>query len=198
MVYAKPALQDADVRSLAGIGRIKFHIAMHGEVTASQRDALPTTKLVEIRDNFKKQARNADYGAPELFTDQHKTFSSCGVGFGDYAAIGSAFQASGSTPYAVAIHAAYKHPDTQDIWVEHFVSDDKDKDVGDVASKYLQAAQKLVHAARKRPREFGSNPAIDAYRKYVSGSYYPGLAKNKEHQVGHHLCFMLDVLNGTL
>ncbi|MDB0554379.1 sce7725 family protein, partial [Ralstonia solanacearum] len=198
LLYAKPTLTDPEVSSLAANPKVKFHVTIHGEVTAAQRRLLPSAKLIEVRDNFRKQARNADYGVPELFTDHHKTYSPGCAGFGDYAALGASFQASGSTPYAVAIHAAFKHPETHDIWVEHFVSDDIEKDVGDVASKYLQAATKLVTAAKKRPREFGTNPALDVYEKHVADSYFPGLPKNKEQQVGHHLCFMLDVLSGKV
>lgn len=198
LLYSKPTLTDPEVGSLAKNPKIRFHITIHGEVTAAQQGLLPGSKLIEVRDNFRKQARNADYGGPELFTDHHKTYSAGCVGFGDYAALGAGFQASGSTPYAVAIHAAFKHPKTHDIWVEHFVSDDIEKDVGDVASKYVQAATKLVTAAKKRPREFGTNPALDVYSEHATSSYFPGLPKNKEQQIGHHFHFMLDVLDGKI
>lgn len=197
IVYASPGLSDAEINALAASPRVRFHIVLNGKMTAAQRSMLPKTKFVDIRDDFNKLDRNADYGAPELFTDRHKTFPSQGVGFGDYTSVGSLFRDGGTTPHAVAVHAIYRNKSTSDFWIEHFVSDDIDKDVGDVASKYLQAVKKLVNAAKKRPAEFGTNFVLDAYAAHVKSSEYPGLGKNKELQIGHHICLMLDVLAGS-
>lgn len=198
VLYSSSALSDAETDALAKRANVKFHVVLNGKITSAQRALLPHAKAVDIRDEFNKLDRNADYGGPELFTDRHKTFSATGIGFGDYASIGSAFQSGGSTPAAVAIHAVYKHPNTGDIWIEHFVSDDKDKGVGDVASKFVQAAKKLVTAAKKRPDEFGRNFSLAAYEQHVKASYFPGLPKNKELQIAHHMCLMLDVLTGAV
>ena len=198
IVYSSSALTDDEVKALATRANVKFHIVLNGKITAAQRLFLPKSKFVDIRDDFNKLDRNADYGGPELFTDRHKTYASSGVGFGDYAAIGSAFQTGGSTPAAVAIHAIYKNSSTGDIWIEHFVSDDKVLTVGDVASKFVQAAKKLAIATKKRPKEFGTNFALTAYDAYAKASEYPGLPKNKELQIAHHMCLMLDVLDGSV
>lgn len=197
-LYQGCGLDDAGVKKLAAIRNVAFHIGVDAKISASHRKLLPIAKYVDIKDCFTKLARNADYNGAEFYTDRHKTFAAMGCGFGDYATIGSAFQAGGSTPYAVAIHAAYKDPKTSDIWVEHFVSDDKEKDDSDVATKFIQAARKLVAAATKRKKEFGKNYSIDAYAGYVAASYFPGLPKNKQHQIEHHLCLMLDVLSGDV
>ncbi|WP_075575053.1 sce7725 family protein [Lysobacter antibioticus] len=197
-LYQGCGLDDAGVKKLAAIKTVVFHIGVDAKISASHRALLPKDKYVDIKDCFTKLVRNADYNGAEFYTDRHKTFAASGCGFGDYATIGSVFQAGGSTPYAVAIHAAYKDPKTGDIWVEHFVSDDKEKDDSDVATKFLQAAKKLTAAATKRKKEFGQNYSIDAYVAYVAGSYFPGLPKNKQHQIEHHLCLMLDVLSGDV
>lgn len=198
IVYASPGLGDSELKSLAGSARVKFHIVLNGKIPSAQRAMLPKNKFVEIQDDFNKLDRNADYSGPEFFTDRHKTFHANGVGFGDYTSVGSVFRDGGSTPHAVAMHAIYRNKSTQDIWVEHFVSDDVVKEVGDVGGKYLQAVKKLVSAAKKRPSEFGANFALDAYASHVKSSEYPGLGKNKELQIDHHICLMLDVLSGSL
>ncbi|HCY16206.1 MAG TPA: hypothetical protein DHV21_09565 [Curvibacter sp.] len=198
IIYSSSGLSDMETKALAGRSTVRFHMVLNGKITSAQRSMVPKSKYVAIQDDFNKLDRNADYGGPELFTDRHKTFSSNGVGFGDYAAIGSAFQASGSTPAAVAIHAIYKNSATKDIWIEHFVSDDKDKAIGDVASKFIQASKKLVNASKRRPNEFGRNFGLDAYEAHVKASTFPGLPKNKELQIAHHICLMLDVIDGTV
>lgn len=118
------------------------------------------------------------------------------MGFGDYAAIGSAFTPGGAQPAAVAIHAIYKHK-SGDVWIEHFVSDDTDKDVGSTEDKFLQAARKLVKATKVRPKEFGANFALDEYAALVGAHHFPGLGTNKVLQVEHHICLMLDLLSGA-
>ncbi len=137
---------------------MKFHVIVNDKITASQLAKLPKSKRVFIRDNFNKLSRNADYGAPELFSDKHKTYTGSGMGFGDFTVVGDVFQDSGSTPAAVASHAVFKHPTTGDAG-SNIVSDDIEKDVGDVVSKFLQSSRKLVAAAKKRPAEFGWNLA---------------------------------------
>lgn len=198
LIYSSPGLSDADIQALAAEPRVKFHVVVNEKITATQLAKLPKAKRVFIRDNFNKLSRNADYGAPELFTDKHKTYTGSGLGFGDFTVVGNVFQDSGSTPAAVASHAVFKHPTTGDVWLQHFVSDDIERDVGDVASKFLQSSRKLVAAAKKRPAEFGWNPGLEAFAGHVKASTYPGLGKNKEHQIVHHISAHIDLITGTL
>lgn len=197
IAYSSPALSDADIGALAGKADVRFHIVLNGKMTTAQQKLLPSGKRVDIRDYFNKLDRNSDYDGEELFTDRHRTFKASWAGFGDYASIGSAFTPGGGQPAAVAIHAVYKHK-SGDIWLEHFVSDDTDIAVGDTGSKFLQAAAKLVDAVEARPKEFGSNFALDEYAEYVANDHFPGLGTNKVLQIDHHICLMLDVLKGTL
>lgn len=197
LAYSSPSLADADITTLAAKSKVRFHIVLNGKMTASQQKFLPATKRVDIRDYFNKLERNSDYDGDELFTDRHKTFKPSWVGFGDYAAIGSAFTSGGGQPAAVAIHAIYKH-NSGDVWIEHFVSDDTDKGVGSTEDKFLQAARKLVKATKARPKEFGTNFALDEYAAHVNAHHFPGLGTNKVLQVEHHICLMLDLLSGVL
>lgn len=197
LAYSSPSLTDADLKSLTAHASIKFHIVLNEKMATAQQKLLPSDKRVDIRDYFNKLDRNSDYDGAELFMDRYKTFSPGWAGFGDYASIGSAFTPGGGQPAAVAIHAVYKHKST-DIWIEHFVSDDTDKDVGSTEDKFLQAARKLVKAAKARPKEFGTNFALDEFANHVAASHFPGLGTNKVLQLEHHICLMLDLLDGTL
>ena len=197
LAYASPSLTDADIGALAGMANVRFHVVLNGKMTATQRKLLPAKKRVDIRDYFNKQDRNSDYSGKELFTDRHKTYAPSWAGFGDYASIGSAFTPGGGQPAAVAIHAIYKHK-SNDVWLEHFVSDETDIKIGDTESKFLEAARKLVEAVKSRPKEFGTNFALDEYIQHGTDSHCPGLGRNKVLQIAHHICLMLDVLDGTL
>lgn len=197
IAYASPSLTDAQVTTLAGNADVHFHLVLNGKMSAAQQALLPSKKRVDIRDYFNRLERNADYAGEELFTDRHRTFEPKWLGFGDYAAIGSAFTPGGGPPAAVAIHAVFKHK-SGDIWIEHFVSDDTDAAVGSVEGKFLQAANKLVVAAKARPKSFGHNFALDEYAQHVATGHFPGLGKNKELQLTHHFCLMLDVLSGAV
>jgi hypothetical protein len=197
-LYANSALSDVEARAVATIARAQYHIVFQDRISRAQKSVLPKEKLVEVRDGFNKQKKNGDYSGTEFFSDQYKTFSTTAVGFGDYTTVGEEFKPGGGPPSAVAIHATFKNPKTADIWIEHFVSDDVDPAVGDVGGKFLQAAAKLSKAAKKRPAEFGDNDALDCYYQYVNAAHYPGLGKNKEHQIAHHAALVLDLISGKL
>lgn len=197
IAYSSPALSDGDIGTMSGKVAIQFHIVLNGKMTVAQQKLLPVSKRVDIRDYFNKLERNSDYHGSELFTDRYKTYKPSWIGFGDYASVGSAFTPGGGQPAAVAIHAIYKHK-SGDVWIEHFLSDDTDKDIGDTASKFLQAAAKLVKAVKSRPTEFGTNFALEEYARHVANAHFPGLGTNKVLQIEHHICLMLDLLDGTL
>jgi hypothetical protein len=198
LVYTSPDLSDAEFSELAKHSDVSFHIVIHGKMSAAHKALLPKKKLVDIRDYFNKKARNADYGGRELFTDSHKTFKSNGAGFGDYTIVGAVFDPGGGKPGAVAIHAIYKNSKNGDIWIDHFVSDDVDRDIGDAAGKYLQAAKKLVASLKARKAEFGTNAALAAHIADVQASHFPGLPKSKERQIHHHIALVHDILTGKL
>ena len=173
---------------------VLFHIVIQGRITANHLALLSTNKLVHVTDSFNKQQRNADYSGTEHFTDRHKTFAENAVGFGDYTVIGSELQTGGGPPGAVAIHITYLHPANGDLWVEHFVSDEIDRDQGDPGSKFLQAVSKFGAVHPLRGTEFGTNPALGAYIGDLTTSHFPGLAKNKERQILHHIARVHDLL----
>jgi hypothetical protein len=194
LLYLNSGLSDTDMKTYAATPNVRYHICLQGRMTAAHRKLLPKSKAVNILDNFNKQPRNADYSGVEHFTDSHKDFTDSGIGFGDYTVIGSEMLLGGGPPGAVAIHATYKNADNDDIWVEHFVSDETDVAAGTAESKYLEAVAKLANEHPPREHEFGLNPALEAYFADHLSGHFPGLGKNKERQIHHHIALMHDVL----
>lgn len=198
LIYWSPRLTNAELRSLVAERRIQFHVNLHDSLSADQRRILPTRKAVDITDRFNSQIRNADYGEPEFFSDKHLTFQADSIGFGDFSVIGSTFSAGGGPAHAVAIHAVYKDPAAGTLWVEHFISDDTDIEIGTTAEKFLQAARKLVRAAGRRRAEFGNNEALRGYSEDVTANTSPGLMANKRRQIHHHVAANHLILTGAL
>jgi hypothetical protein len=187
LLYSGPQIAVNELQELVAERRIRFHIALRDQMAANQRALLPRGKAVEIRDRFNALARNADYDGSEYFTDSHQNFRDTGVGYGDYSVIGSTYREGGGPAHAVAIHAVFRQPGTEQLWVEHFVSDDTDPDVGSVDEKFHQAAAKLVRAANRRRPEFGQNAALVDYAGDVRENHYPGLGQSKRRQIHHHI-----------
>jgi hypothetical protein len=195
LLYSGSQLTPDELRAVAAQHRVRFHISVRDQLAANLRAILPRGKAVDIRDRFNLQARNADYVGAEYFTDAHLLFRENAVGFGDYSVIGSTFHVGGGPAHAVAIHAAFRHAETGQVWVEHFVSDDVDPDVGSVAEKFHQAAAKLVRAVHRRSAEFGENSALESFAADVRANHFPGLGQNKRREIHHHLAINHGILH---
>lgn len=174
--------------------QVRWHVVLTDRVSSDFWNELPREKLILLKDCFNRLNRNADYDGSELFTDRHRTYRQIAAGIADYLCIGRLFQPGGGAPGAVVIHATFKERERGDLWVEHFLSDDQIQNEGDLAEKFLQAAGKLVRAARRRPAEFGSNPALVEYGRLVEADKFPQLGTNKKLQMVHHMCVVLDAL----
>ena len=198
IVYFGISLDNRDQKWLSTNSNIRWHMVLSDHVSSSFWEILPRDRLILIKDCFKRRVRNADYDGREFFTDRHKTYQKQAAGIGDYLCLGRLFQSGGSTPAAVAIHAIFKETNSGDVWVEHFVSDDRTLEEGDVASKFVQAARKLTTAARRRQNEFGLNPVLTEYARLAKAAEFPGLPTNKKLQMVHHICLMIDVIAGRL
>lgn len=197
LLYMNARLTEGNAQRLADRANIRFHINLQERMSAAHRALLPRDKVVDIRDDFQRKARNSDYEGVEFFTDRHLNFQNVAAGFGDYTILGATFEAGGGQPSAVAIHATFTEQNAE-VWVEHFVSDDVERDVGTVGEKFLQAAGKLVSRVRAAPGAFGNDEALQAYANDVANQHFPGLPKNKERQIYHHLALMYQLLTGAL
>lgn len=198
LAYSSSSLGDPEIKALAAAPTVQYHLVVDDTLSTAKTALLPANKRVDIRDHFKKLTRNADYAGREFFSDRHSTHTKeKWVGFGDFLCLGSDFSSGGGPAAAVAIHACYKSTPTE-LWIEHFISDDTSLAVGTTAGKFLQAASKLVKAAKARPNEFGTNYALDEFATHVATNHFPGLGKNKELQISHHLCVTIDVVDGVI
>jgi hypothetical protein len=198
ILYRGSQLSVTELQTIIAERRVIFHINRHDGLDPTQRALLPRAKAVDILDGFNALLRNADYAGREYFTGSHLNFRANAVGYGDYSIIGPIYRPGGGPAAAVAIHAAFKHRLTGQIWVEHFVSDDVDLEVGNVAEKFHQAAAKLVRAATTRRVEFGTNRALSAYALDVQNNHYPGLGVSKRRQIHHHIALNHNILRGEL
>lgn len=194
LLYLNSGLSDAVVQWLASVPNVSYHVALQGKVPGSQLSLLPHAKKVHIYDHFNKQQRNADYCGEEHFTDRHRSFGEYGAGFGDYTITGCEVQMGGGPPGAVAVHITYKSGSDGNLWIQHFVSDDTDIGVGTIEGKFLQAVSKFAAEYQIRGAEFGTNGAINDYLQNNNNSHYPGLGKNKERQIQHHIARVHDFL----
>jgi hypothetical protein len=194
LLYRGPQLTDSELRAVIAEQRVIFHINRHDGLDPTQRALLPKGKAVDILDAFNVLDRNADYVGREFFTDSHLSFRPNAVGYGDYSIVGPIYHPGGGPAAAVAIHATFKNRRTGHIWVEHFVSDDVDLDVGSVGEKFHQAADKFVKAAVARKVEFGTNKALVAYASDVQNNHFPGLGVSKRRQIHHHIALNHKIL----
>lgn len=187
ILYLNSGLSDAVIQTIAQVPNVAFHIVLQGKVPSSHLALLPHGKTVHVTDNFNKQPRNADYYGQEHFTDHHRLYSQLGAGFGDYTVTGAEIQLGGGPPGAVAVHLTYKCSNDGNLWMQHFVSDDTDIGVGTTEGKFLQAVSKFAAQYHSRVAEFGTNGAINDYLQNYNNSHFPGLGKNKERQIHHHI-----------
>lgn len=188
IIFDSPSLSNQELKQLASSPSVRHQITVQQSLPNAQVSLIPAKRLIDTRDHFNRLDRNSDYGGQEFFTDRHKVGN---PSIGDYATLGRRLEIGGGKPGAVVIHASYVNPKTGDVWVEHFVSDQIDRDEGTPEGKFLDAAKKLVRAVKKRPSEFGSDWALDKYATHVAQNTFPGLGKNKQYQLMHHIHLML-------
>lgn len=147
-----------------------------------------TSMLTTLIDPFKPEDRNADYvnDSEEEFSDEYFYFEGDGWdGVSDHQTIGAGWTIGGFTPRVVAIHWTYKDPSADRVMIRHFTSGDADSSLGDVASKFLVAAQRLVEFLddKKIPNTLGAKQI----RKHVKNDTFPGLGPVKKFSIENHI-----------
>lgn len=142
---------------------------------------------VEINHRFTKQRINADYSGTEWFTNDHVDFGTSGYpGFSDYTVLPTEpNKDGGGRPGAVAIHLSYRSGN--EVWVQHFVSDETDRDEGDAGSKLLEAIAHLATQAKATPTRFDGSPIVTEYLRMGSTISPTSLGGNKKLEIKHHL-----------
>ncbi|WP_136247519.1 sce7725 family protein [Halomonas borealis] len=198
LVYNSPALSAIEVSRLDQDSRVGLQVIKAGGIEPQARGGLSPQKTIEILDCFNAQTRNADYGGAEFFSRQYLGFRQASCGYGDFTVLSTAIPGSGGPPGAVVVHATYKEPNSGEVWVEHFVSAETDREAGTVEGKFLDAAGQLCRQVASRPGEFGANVAISSYQAQVAGNRSPGLGGNKRQQILHHICLNRQILLGYI
>lgn len=145
-------------------------------------------RTVNIGDNFQAQERNADYSGTEWLSNSHQTFGATGQpGFSDFTVLPSKLVAGGGPVGAAAIHLTYLNSSDRSLWVQHFISDETDRNIGNSSSKLLEAIAHLEAQMIATPRRFLPSPAIAAYREQRRNGRATSLSGNKSLQIRHHL-----------
>ncbi|KKF38414.1 hypothetical protein EYY83_18125 [Hafnia alvei] len=195
LLYDNPALSDAEIQSLANNPAIHYHVILNGRMLPNQLALLPMNKVIVINDNFIKLARNADYSGVEFFTNSHSFVGVNYLGFGDYTITGSVLDLSGGPASAVASHLIFKDIQSNHIWIRHFVSTNTQRNSSSIANKFLDVSDQITNFVPQNVNQYGNNIGLDYYYNCTRSRHSPGLGKNKQYQISHHICFMLDVVN---
>jgi len=153
--------------------------------------ALGAGKIVEVNDRFPAQRVNADYAGEEWFSRDHLDYFTVHgyVGFSDYTILPATPTKGGGAPGAVAVHLTYKAFDSS-IWVQHFVSDETDRNVGTAGSKLLEAIDHLATENHTHANKFDKSPAFNSYLAWAANRANTSLGKNKELEISHHIYVM--------
>ncbi|MGP2684157.1 sce7725 family protein [Serratia marcescens] len=198
LIYDNPALVDQDVQQLGANARVTYHIILDNSLPQHQYVYIPVNKMILINDGFRKLARNADYNGPEFFTNQHQYVGRNFLGYGDYTITGKTLDLRGGQPSAVASHLIFKEMSNNSIWIRHFVSSNTQRGGAVVATMFLDVADQIANFVPNNLRQFGRNIGLDNYYLCSQSRHSPGLAKNKQYQITHHISFMLDILGGVI
>lgn len=198
LIYDNATLNNTDISSLNANKNIHYHIILNNSLPVHQYQLLHAAKIIIVNDCFRKLARNADYNGPEPFTSAHQFVGQNYLGFGDYTITGRVFETGGGQPSAVASHLVYKELASNQIWIKHFVSSNVQRGGADVATMFLDVSDQITNHVPSNLAQFGVNIGLNHYYDCSQRRHSPGLAKNKEYQITHHINFMMDVLNGRV
>lgn len=195
VILSSSRIRPADLQDYIEDEKVVLFIRAGADVAGYSRTLDPSS-IVEIRDNFNSQERNADYSGEEWLSNNHLTYREAGHrGFSDYTMLPGKYEPGGGPIGAAAIHLTYKNSDDT-FWVQHFVSDEIDRNVGNTSSKLLEALEYLQKQVNLTPSRFEASPALDNYLKQLLTGQPTNLPKSKELQVSHHLFTVAKHLEG--
>lgn len=198
LIYDNAALSDAEIQILANERAVHYHVILNNSIPSHQCIFLPSLKIIVINDHFRKLSRNADYNGSEFYTNHHQYVGVNYLGFGDYTITGRVLDLGGGQPSAVASHLIYKELSNNSIWMKHFVSSNTQRGGADVATMFLDVADQITNFVPQHIPQFGSNIGLNNYYSSSQRRHSPGLGKNKQYQITHHISFMLDIINGRI
>jgi hypothetical protein len=158
-------------------------------VAGNYLTALPSARLVEVRDSFRPEVRNADYVGEEHFTSAHQSYTAVGhAGFADFTILPGTFNAKGGPIGAAVIHFSFVNSVDSTVWVQHFVSDETKQFQSTGPTKLMEAMTKLDAQASATPTRFAwASPGYASYRVQFLTASPTSPTYNKRQQIAHHI-----------
>lgn len=189
IVVRRDSISPKDLRQ--ELGHRRALVFLHKACDPAQYEAvIPASSSVRVSESFTAENRNADYGPPELFSEEVSAFRSRGnVGFSDFTLLPKTIPdlSKGGLASAVAIHMSFINLSTKHIWVHHYVSNTTQRNQGTIGSKFLEALAKLDGDLRLSPAKYVPSVGLGAFKTLFAMSKETNLATSKRHQITHHL-----------
>ncbi|RFA06864.1 hypothetical protein B7R21_18060 [Subtercola boreus] len=148
---------------------------------------LGPTITVDVEDSFSAQSRNADYPEDDWFSDAHVTFAEDGrPGFADFTILPAMPQPGGGPAGAVSLHLSWENGSDR-LHVQHFLSDERDRNLGSAGGKILEALAHLQAERARHPSKFRASPGLAAFDLVHAQRHATSLVKSKQYQISHHI-----------
>jgi hypothetical protein len=174
------------------------------EITQAKRyQSGLNSKVVLLKDGFKRKSKNAEYSGRSTFISAISDFKEFGLhGFSDFTTTGSFFSEGGGPAYVVAIHLTELSSDDSgfgpaaQILVNHYTSADNGTAV-DPAGKFMEALTKLIDDVEPRKDDFFISSGLQEFMSLYEQKHFPGLGTAKKNSIKHHIETIADYLNNN-
>lgn len=161
-------------------------------LTSSTYNQNISPKGVILKDGFKIQKPNANYGPQSFFDDLYRSHQRLGYsGFGDYNIVGQEYVTGGGGAKAVALHITEEGQ--YGIECNHFLSV-SNQTTANPAGKFIEALDALIDYSKKNPGKIDFSDAYKEFEDLHARSHFPGLADAKRLGMQHHLELMAKVV----
>ncbi|WP_113653426.1 sce7725 family protein [Pedobacter namyangjuensis] len=185
LIHLNQISSGAELKQIANNSNLQYNL-IHVSHLIAMRRGFSTGLLGFVNDSFIKQKRNVDYenSVDEIFSSDYFYYRSEGFdAFADYVTVGAEYVEGGMLPFAVVIHLTYKDYNSDDIRIQHFLSDNN-LDASDTAGKFGEALGKLIAFV---DAEGINSLAVRQFRDYYARGAFPGLGVIKKLSIMHHI-----------
>jgi len=185
LVILEAGLSAAHLAPLLVGQNIRVFVGPNVAVTDYQT-ALSGVHVVALAPRF-TALRNADFPAESAFSLDPKSYGT--AGFGDFTILDPRppRASGGAGAGAVAVHMTYQHSATNELRVQHFLSDDQVQGTPPDGVKLLQAVKHLDDQQAATPGRFLPSPGFMALHQYRVDGHITNLEQSKRQQISHHL-----------
>ncbi|MGK9174794.1 sce7725 family protein [Yokenella regensburgei] len=150
---------------------------------------------VLLEDSFNKLDRNADYDEEEFFSDNIFTFDQENfIGVGDYTILGSKYTENGGPAITAAIHLTYEEEE-EEVWIKHFLSEQRDKVEEDGSTLVSEALPKLIEFLEENEKTLSFSHACQEFKDIYDSGERTSLGKIKKISIKHHIELMNYILS---